>query len=112
MKLSIILFLTYFLVIWNICDNKTLEEELQNINDNSDDEIHLEDHERFDRSADPEPRGFRVRFSRTRSRSPTYYGSGNSSGGMEGWTIVLIVIGAVVGLIILVVGVKYCCTGS
>ena len=107
MKLSIILFLTYFLVIWKLCENKTLEDELKNVNDNSDDEIDLEDHERFYRSADPEPRGARVRFSNTRYRTDS--GSDNYSGGLEGWQIALIVIGVVIVFALLVFGVLFWC---
>ena len=103
---------------WKLCENKSLENELQNINEDDDDDIDLEDHERFGRSADPEPRRYRyryryryrTRFSRYRYRR--YSRSDNSSsffGELKGWHIALIVAGAVLGLMLVWAGIKHCC---
>ena len=85
-------------MIWNICENKTLEDELQNVNDNSDDGIDSEDHKRFRRCADPEPRGYRG-----------YFWSGKSSDNLEDWIISLFVIGVFIGFGLTVVGIIYYC---
>ena len=87
-------------MIWKLCQTKTLEQELQTINDDNDDEISKDDHERYSRSANPD---YYISY---HYRYGSSYRAPLST--MASWKIALIYIGGIGGFVILVVLFCYC----